>query len=206
MRLFSIILVIAVIMCESATAGVLLGIPRGRTTAGQSGNRSTSALKSTNPQLNYRFRGNDVSYYFAYQKAQEQYERNLFKWERTRLSQLDKQQKAKLRAASFRARRSDAAVSNLTRTSSSNSSSGSKEVARDPRAWFNSKIAGSFGPRPSSQKTGEIETTKSSSSVAKEPRSSSALLDDQIAGDGAEAPAKKEGLWSKFLRVLGLKK
>ena len=209
MRLYTLLFVLFLFLCESAVAGILVRIPNSSVNGGRRTARlSTTPLRATNPPIEHRSRENDVTYYFSHKRAQEQYEKDIIRWERDRVAQIQRFENEKARAAAFRRRSSgmDAGAARMINASapSTNIHADPKAVSSDPRAWFKNKIAGSFGPRPSSQHATVLDTGDKSV-TAKASKSSSALLEDQPVGDANEA-VRKEGLWSKFLRVLGLKK
>lgn len=189
-----------VVLVEAASAGVLYGVPRVANGYGRRMARlSTAPLRQTNPKIGVATKDNDVSYYFNFRRAEAQYEQAYIRYEKQRFAQADRRRKELERAAA-RSRRSTSPDVRMMNASAVGAAP-SKEITRDPRAWFNSKIAGSFGPRPSDK---NVAVASKSSETSKPLRSSSSLLDGT--DEAVEAKPKKEGLWSKFLRVLGIKK
>jgi hypothetical protein len=167
---------------------------------------STTPLKKTNPKLTVSTTDNDVSYYFSYRAAEARYEKAAFRWEKYRYAELEKKRKALERCVASRSRRSSGPGDmRLTSASAVKHGAVPQEVSRDPRAWFNSKIAGSFGSRPS-QKSAAVGQTGTKIENSTQLKSSVSLLDGTAPEEAVETPVKKEGLWSKLLRVLGLKK
>lgn len=200
MKRIIVCLLLFVVFVEAASAGVLYGIPRGFNGFGRRMTRlSTTPLRQTNPQIGVKTKDNDVSYYFNFRRAEAQYEQAYFRYEKQRFVQAERRRK-ELERAALRSRRTSSSEVRLTNAAAVGATP-SKEITRDPRAWFNSKIAGSFGPRPSEK---NAAVTSKPSETSKQLRSSSSLLDG--ADESVEAKPKKEGLWSKFLRVLGIKK
>ncbi len=192
---------LSVVQPDRAEAGVLtrggasngLGIrvPRARD---RSVRKSTSALKSTNPNLEYRGVPIVEAYRIMAQKDKK-YAKKLSKWER-------KVERIQLRAAKKREKEERARLKKERKlaaknrsTSRSGGSYSEASVATDPRAWFTRKIMRrDDGGSLSLSRAASKSTAKSDAS---------GRTGDQRGTELNVEPAKKNGFWQAIWRALG---
>src|SRR5258708_24621094 len=77
----------------AANAGVLVSVPSGSFGERSFSRVTTAPLRATNPDLSVRYNTSDVSYYYSFKRAENDYNRELARWEQQRYQTLERRRK-----------------------------------------------------------------------------------------------------------------
>ena len=170
---------------------------------------TTSVMRKPMPQLEFKGKST-VERYGALAKRDRKYDQKYYRWElkkhRIETRAKRREEKRKLALAKKREKEDRAEMRRTKKASPSGDSTSSASVARDPAAWFSSRIAG--GDEHRARAAAEAQSDKTLLGSSKEARKTAASKSEDKEARGTDlnvAPVKKKSsFWTHIGRALGL--